>query len=162
MISISLSDILRATMNRVGVKNDDTAVDEDVWFRFITEEDDAVRPSHAALHGTVWRTDDPDAPVPPLDYGCRCTTEYCAPPGSRAAHFLPSADGMELTTPAEAFSTYLDKELSDWEEYAGMVKRAHREDYANKLAIIIQEAEGWTLTKARDFAQIIARVRGMA
>ena len=45
---------------------------------FITELDERVRASHAALHGTVWELDDPNRPVPPLDYGCRCTVEYVA------------------------------------------------------------------------------------
>ena len=34
-----------------------------------------VRPSHAALHGLIFKADDPfwDAHTPPWDYGCRCT-----------------------------------------------------------------------------------------
>lgn len=43
---------------------------EDVWVEFLTVGDNHVRPAHAALHGTVWRCDDPAAPAPPLDYGC--------------------------------------------------------------------------------------------
>jgi len=34
------------------------------------EPDAHVRPSHRALHGTVWRLDDPSAPIPPVDFGC--------------------------------------------------------------------------------------------
>lgn len=37
---------------------------------FMTRADERVRPSHAALHGRVFRLDDPSLPVPPLDYGC--------------------------------------------------------------------------------------------
>jgi SPP1 gp7 family putative phage head morphogenesis protein len=39
--------------------------------RYETAGDDAVRPSHAALHGTVLPI---DAPQPPYDHNCRCTT----------------------------------------------------------------------------------------
>ena len=45
---------------------------------FITKADEKVRPSHAALHGTVWDADDPNAPVPPLGFGCRCKLEFRA------------------------------------------------------------------------------------
>lgn len=38
--------------------------------RFETAGDEAVRPGHAALHGTIWPI---DAPVPPLAHNCRCT-----------------------------------------------------------------------------------------
>jgi uncharacterized protein with gpF-like domain len=134
------------------------ALDSGVWFRFVTQKDEQVRPSHAALHGTVWRLDDPDAPVPPLDYGCRCGIEYVADPNSPAADVLTKADA-ELTTPAEAFSTYLDKELPAWEKYAAKVKGVHREDYVNELALEIQRAEGGSLSDARDLAEMVARVK---
>lgn len=39
--------------------------------RYETAGDDAVRPSHAALHGTILPV---DAPQPPYDHNCRCTT----------------------------------------------------------------------------------------
>ena len=65
---------------------------DDVWFMFRTQDDDRVRPEHEALDGTVWRVGDPAAPVPPLDYGCRCFMEYVARPGSEAAAVLPAAD----------------------------------------------------------------------
>lgn len=39
--------------------------------RYETAGDDAVRPSHAALHGTILPI---DAPQPPYDHNCRCTT----------------------------------------------------------------------------------------
>jgi hypothetical protein len=42
----------------------------DVWYEYLTQDDDKVRPSHAALHGTVWHAGDPNAPMPPIDYGC--------------------------------------------------------------------------------------------
>jgi hypothetical protein len=133
------------------------ALDSGVWFEYVTQADDHVRPSHAALHGTVWRLDDPDAPVPPLDYGCRCGIRYVADPDSPAAKILPPAEA-EPTTPALAFSEYLDGELPRWRDYARQVKGAHREDYVNDLALLIQKEEGGSLTTARDFAQMIARV----
>ena len=45
---------------------------------FVTKADEKVRPSHAALHNTVWDANDPNAPVPPLDFGCRCKIEFRA------------------------------------------------------------------------------------
>lgn len=79
---------------------------DDVWFEFVTQDDDRVRPAHAALHGSVWRVGDPAAPVPPIDYGCRCGMRYVAPPGSPAAKLLPVA----ATAPkshAEVLSAWL-------------------------------------------------------
>ena len=160
MIKVSLSESIKAVLEPSDTEPG-SAVDSDVWFEFVTEEDDAVRPSHAALHGTVWRTDDPDAPVPPLDFRCRCSVVFCAPPDSNAAKVLPETQ-EELTTPAEAFTVYLDKELPAWEKYVEKVKGAHREDFVNDLALVIQKAEGWSLTKSRDFATIVARINGLA
>lgn len=48
------------------------SLDTGVRLQFLTQADDRVRPEHAALHGTVWDPYDPERPVPPLDYGCRC------------------------------------------------------------------------------------------
>ncbi len=153
MIQVSLPKISSAQETKDG-----RALDSGVWFKFVTQQDDRVRPSHAALHGTVWRLDDPDAPVPPLDYGCRCGIEYVADPNSPAADVLPEAE-TDPTTPEKAYSEYLDETLPKWEKYANQVKGSHREDYVNDLALVIQKAEGGTLSDARDFAEMIARVR---
>lgn len=56
----------------------DTSETSDIQVRFVTQNDERVRPSHAALHNTVWDADDPLRPVPPLDFGCRCEEEFFA------------------------------------------------------------------------------------
>lgn len=45
---------------------------DDVQMMFVTMLDERVRPEHAALHGTIWYANDPNAPTPPLGPGCRC------------------------------------------------------------------------------------------
>jgi hypothetical protein len=76
----------------VKVAGEGVLLDSSVWFRYVTQEDGRVRPEHRALHGKIFRFDDPNAPIPPLDYGCRCGIEYVAQPGSAAAEILPEAD----------------------------------------------------------------------
>jgi hypothetical protein len=133
------------------------ALDSGVWFRFVTQSDDHVRPAHAALHGSVWRVSDPEAPVPPLDYGCRCGIEYIAEPGSPAAEVLEPAEVLP-EPPAVVFASYLDKELPDWRKYAKAAEGKPRQDVAGILAVEIKNGEGWSLSRAQDFADIVARV----
>ena len=69
--SVSLSDIAdgaRGSNRRLA----------DIVQVYMTEADERVRPEHAALHGTVWDADDPNAPVPPLGENCRCWLEFRA------------------------------------------------------------------------------------
>lgn len=45
------------------------------YLRYVTAGDEAVRPSHRALHGRVFRTGTPEAAyyAPPLGFRCRCS-----------------------------------------------------------------------------------------
>lgn len=49
-----------------------------VLLEYRTQADERVRPHHAALHGTIWKVDDPERPAPPLGFGCRCWMEPVA------------------------------------------------------------------------------------
>lgn len=92
----------------------DGALDPDqVLYEFVTQHDDRVRPSHAALHGTVWKVGDPFAPVPPLDYGCRCALRYVAAPSTPAATVLPEATKAPVPR-VQAYATHLDEIAPGW------------------------------------------------
>jgi SPP1 gp7 family putative phage head morphogenesis protein len=45
------------------------------YLRYITALDSGVRPTHAALHGKIFRADDPffKTRMPPWGWGCRCS-----------------------------------------------------------------------------------------
>ncbi len=126
---------------------------KETWYEYLTQEDDRVRPSHAALHGTRWRADDPDAPTPPLDYGCRCFIRYIAAPNSNAAEILPEAAGP-LSNRADAYSKYLNEHVSEWEKIAGEAKKIAP---ANRYQFILAELQdvGYTLTDSREYAAMI-------
>lgn len=76
--------------------------------------DDRVRPSHAALHGKVFRLDDPLTPIPPIDYGCRCAIRYVAKPESVAAGILKVTALEAPTTRAAAYVDWMDENADGW------------------------------------------------
>ena len=80
--------------------------------------DDRVRPEHAALHGTVWRLDDPGAPIPPLSYGCRCAMRYVAKPNTPAAHVLDEAPAAPETSQKAPARRYLEEHAPEWQQVA--------------------------------------------
>ncbi len=132
-ISFSLADLAKVlTPDELSALNGDEAsqaevLGGDVLYEYLTQEDDRVRPSHAALHGTVWRVDDPDAPTPPLDYGCRCFIRYCGAPDSVAGEILPVAT-TEPIPQSEAYMSYLSDNYSGWESIAEAARKVPPSD----------------------------------
>lgn len=123
-----------------------------VWYEFLTQQDDRVRPSHRALHGTVWRAGDPAAPMPPLDYGCRCFISYRAAPGSAAAKVLPVATS-EPTTQDAAFGAFLDGEASGWRTALAAAEKGPAGDILPTMAQYFQ-GTGMSAAQARDAARM--------
>ncbi len=129
----------------------------EVWYEYLTQDDDRVRASHAALHGTRWRADDPDAPTPPLDYNCRCFIRYIAAPESNAAEVLPEASG-ELSNRSDAYSQYLTDHLDEWRRIA---KAASGMPPIKKYQFILAELadEGLSAADCREYAAMILAIK---
>jgi hypothetical protein len=68
----------------------------------MTQADDRVRPEHAVLHGTVWDVGDPERPIPPLDYNCRCYVIDVATDAATAKRLDVPLAKDPPTTPAES------------------------------------------------------------
>ncbi len=136
--------------------SDISVLGDDAWYQYLTQDDERVRPSHAALHGTYWKVDDPDAPTPPLDYGCRCFIRYCGAPDSAASKLLPEAtDG--LGNVKEAYTSYLNDNINGWESMAQaamkVVPGARMEHLTASL-----KAAGYPSAVLRDLAYMILSV----
>ncbi len=126
---------------------------QEVWYEYLTQNDDRVRPSHEALHGTRWRVDDPDAPTPPIDYGCRCFIRYIAAPGSVEAKILPEADG-ELSNRSDAFRSWLDDNVKDWSKIAQNVKKLPPDERLSAINEALK-TDGQDASEAKDIAFMI-------
>jgi hypothetical protein len=109
---------------RAALKDRGTLDPDQVLVEFHTQEDDRVRPTHAALDGTTWAPGDPDAPVPPLDYGCRCYVTYKAKPETTAANFLP-VTGVSAVRVGVAYARYLDENLAGWRPFLRALHDKH-------------------------------------
>lgn len=118
--------------------------------------DDRVRPSHAALHGTVWRLDDPRAPIPPLDYGCRCSLVHCAAPGTAAAKVLPDvAPSPPVTSPAVPFRDWLDEHAPAWKQVQSVMEQG---DPAEATARGYQKARDLKIDDPREVVRMVNQV----
>jgi hypothetical protein len=112
-------------MIRVEISGGDGALDpETVYFQYLSTTtggghdpdgtpDSHVRPAHRALHGKIFRLDDPAAPVPPIDFGCRCAMRYVGKDGSIAAQVFRAATEAAPTTRAAAYAEWLTGAVPD-------------------------------------------------
>jgi hypothetical protein len=104
---------------------------DEVWFQYLCTTNDAtgahdpnakpaprVRPSHACFHGTIWRINDPRAPVPPCDYACRCGIRYVANPTTKSARVMPKAEGDPEVSAADPIRRWLKEHVPAWREVA--------------------------------------------
>lgn len=68
------------------------------YWMYISMDDDRVRAAHAALHGLVFRHDDPfwDTHYPPNDWGCRCRVAALTPEEVEARGLTVSGGGGKL------------------------------------------------------------------
>lgn len=132
---------------------------EDVYVQFIcstengydpeSDPDDRVRPSHSAFHGRVFKLR--DAPVPPLDYGCRCCVRYVAAPGTAAGKMITEADS-EPVTPAEATSDWLKKNVPEFET---LKKSAAASTKRDALSVVATRAKKIGVAEPRSIASMI-------
>ncbi len=154
VISFSVADLTKALSKKELAAIEAGGLDGDeVWYRYRTQMDDRVRPSHASLEGTLWRCDDPNAPTPPTAYGCRCYIEYCAAPDSVASKILPEADG-ELANRNASFALWLNANQDGWKSIA---KEAATLRPVDRLEFIREELidAGTSGSLARDIAFMI-------
>lgn len=164
-VSVGVPDLLAAMTPAEQTALARGALDpREVWYEFVTLEDDRVRPSHRALHGTVWRAGDPNAPVPPLAWGCRCTLRYVAPPGSRAARkgLLPPSPQPTTDTVPAVYADYLKGRLPGFDLPAAvrLVKKLPPADQVGALVEALQKAfPDLTAGQARDLARMAMQSR---
>ena len=122
------------------------------------EPDEKVRDSHRALHATVWRLDDPFAPIPPIGFGCRCGMRLVGKPDSVAEEVLGVAAPTEPTNVQDAFSDFLDDAIPKWKEYSAVADRLPPGDQAGSLYLQLKrDGAGGDL---REKARMIATANG--
>lgn len=132
---------------------------DDVYVQFVctTENgfdvnsppDDRVRPSHAAFHGRVFKPS--DAPVPPLDYGCRCAIRYVAAPNSAAAELI-DVTPQTPTTPAEATEDWLIANVPELDTLKRSAAAAKTKDALSTVAV---KAKKIGVAEPRSIAQMV-------
>lgn len=120
--------------------------------------DDRVRPSHAALHGTVWRLDDPRAPIPPLAENCRCTLIHVAAtgkPGAIARQILPTAPANPEAIPGLPYKDWLNDNAPGWESIADVMSRGNP---AEATARGFLESKRLGLPDGREIVRMVSQV----
>jgi hypothetical protein len=114
--------------------------------------DERVRPSHAALHGLVFRLDDPTAPIPPIDFGCRCAMAYVGKPDSLASRIFGAEAPTAPTTRPVAFAGWLATTVPD---LSAVVRAVIAAPPASRLAVAWDELTAQGVREARDVARMV-------
>lgn len=117
--------------------------------------DDRVRPAHRALHGKIFRLDDPGAPVPPLDFGCRCAMKYCGKDGSIAAQVFNAVADTLPTTRAAAYAEWLTAHVPE-EKLATLIQVAQAAKPVDRLEAVYHAAVDLAVSgDRRDIARLV-------
>lgn len=139
----------------------DGVLSDDVYVQFVCQTtdgghdpsgtpDDRVRPSHAAFHGRIFKME--DAPVPPLDYGCRCAIRYVAAPNTLAEKMLPDTATVPPTTPADATGDWLNANVSDLDT---LRRSAAAATTRSAIATVTAKAKKLGIAQPRSIAQMV-------
>ncbi|OOF50897.1 phage head morphogenesis protein [Rodentibacter genomosp. 1] len=88
-------------------------VDEQPYWRYVAVKDSRTRTSHLALHGKIYRADDPiwQTMYPPNDWGCRCRVEALSEFAVKSRGFTISSSQGEIET--EEAVAGIDKETGE-------------------------------------------------
>lgn len=88
-------------------------VDEQPYWRYVAVKDSRTRTSHLALHGKIYRADDPiwQTMYPPNDWGCRCRVEALSEYAVQNRGYTISSSQGEIET--EEAVAGIDKETGE-------------------------------------------------
>jgi hypothetical protein len=123
----------------------------EVMYEYHTQQDDRVRPSHAALEGTTWDLGDPFAPVPPCGINCRCWMTYVAKPKSAAAQIIPEATNAPKPV-AKVYAEHLDKTIPDWRDMIEATADVERSARLLAIVALIKAKHASHTADAKDLA----------
>ena len=162
-MSFSVGDLSLSQDQLDAIKNGQSVDPDEMYFQYLCTTgdgshdpdgapDDRVRPSHAALHGTIWRVDDPTAPVPPIDFGCRCGMRYVAAPNTTLSKLVDPVK-KELQTLPENFSGWLDQNVKNWRDIARKIEKKPPADRLGLTYLELQKQGG--KGDLRDIARMI-------
>ncbi len=144
------------------------ALDSDqVWVQYLCQTgpggdhdpeqdpDEFVRPSHAAYHGQVFRLE--DAPIPPLDYGCRCAIHYVAAPGTPAAEVMADTATEDPTTAKVATKDWLKDHVGD-SDLDKLMRVANKTRPRDAIGAVQAKAKELGVAKPRAIAEMVVDV----
>ena len=88
-------------------------VDEQPYWRYVAVKDSRTRTSHLALHGKIYRADDPiwQTMYPPNDWGCRCRVEALSEYAVQNRGYTISSSQGEIETEEAVIG--IDKETGE-------------------------------------------------